>query len=57
MGQGLTIRLAISSALVSGVDGGVGVRHPPEEKMEQGDLGRALEPHFLWGHPYGDPRR
>lgn len=57
MGQGLTIRLAISSALVSGVDGRVGVRHPPEEKMEQGDMGRALEPHFLWGHPYGDPRR
>lgn len=57
MGQGVTVRLAISSALISGVDGGVGVRHPAEEKMEQGDMGRALEPRFLWGHPYGDPRR
>lgn len=28
-----------------------------EEKMEQGDTGKALEPHFLWGHPCGDPRR
>ena len=49
MGRGLAACPAISGALVSGADGGVGVPHAAEEGMEQENTGRALEPHFPWG--------